>query len=466
MKIEPNQQNKMFAPLWKMSDDLRGGTVAMRAAAEQYLPPNPHESAEGYSRRLRRATLTNFYSKAADRVVGKLLTRAPAPTDKVPARMIEFAGNVTGTGDDLAAFSRDLCTQGVDYGVAHILVDRERIEAETLADEQAAIPYWKLIHPSKLLDWDTQIVDGIEVYNFAVIQFDVTERDDFETKKKCQYWVYEPNRLRIYEEMEGSDEPELIEDVDTGFDYVPLVSAQFRGVGFAGGRPLLEDLAHLNVEHWVSNSEQQNITHAVRAPALTLTRTTESGESESEFKQIVTGPNQLTVLDAGDTLAFLEHSGKGVGAGRTELEALEQHIATSSLNLTMGRRPGNATATARALDDVESSLDLRPLSRELKQALEAALRIAGDMLGTALPQDDAQVDVFEDFASLALADSEMRDLLELNAIGALTRASLLREAKRRNLLPDDLDVIEELSLAEIENPVAGGQSVFDEENNP
>lgn len=455
---KPNKQNQALTPLWRLSDNLRGGTPAMRASADEYLPPNPHESADGYSRRLRRAVLAPFYTKAADRVVGKLLTQPPAPTDKVPSRMLEFAGNVTGTGDDLAAFSRDLCTHGVDYGVAHVLVDRERMEAVTLADEQQNVPYWKLIHPSKLLDWDTHVVDGVEQYSRVVIEFRITApdpEDEFKKVEKLQFWVYEPNRVRIFEQQEGSDQPELIEDIATGIDYVPLVTLQFRSEGFAGGRPLLEDLAHLVVEHWISSSEQQNIVHFVRAPALTLRRSTEAGESEAEFKQIVTGPNQLTVLDAGDELAYLEHTGAGVLTGRTELEALEQQIAVSSLNLTMGRRPGNATATARALDDAESALDMRPLARELKQALEAGLRISADMLGITMPEGDALIDVFEDFASLALADSDMKELLELHAAGALTRASLLREAKRRSHLPDDFNVEEELEKAEIENPLGG-----------
>src|SRR5690554_4434595 len=93
---------------------IRGGTEAMRDAAEKYLPrekaERPSVDAETgmrfdpYRDRLKRSVLTNIPSEAVSRMVGKVLrkpTHAEAEYAKHQAKLEEVLTDLDGQGTDL-----------------------------------------------------------------------------------------------------------------------------------------------------------------------------------------------------------------------------------------------------------------------------------------------------------------------------------------------------------------------------
>src|SRR5690606_35075828 len=89
-------------------------------------------------------------------------------------------------------------------------------------------------------------------------------------------------------------------------------------------------------------------------------------------------------------------SGKGIDAGVKDLADLEERIYTLSMELMIKRPTGNFTATARALDQVESDSVLGMIARELENALEEVLDLFGMWMG--LGNDSGgNVEVFKDF---------------------------------------------------------------------
>ena len=50
--------------------------------------------------------------------------------------------------------------------------------------------------------------------------------------------------------------------------FVPVVDLVLEKTGFFAGRPPLMELAYLNVKHWQSQSDQDNIVHYVSVPLL------------------------------------------------------------------------------------------------------------------------------------------------------------------------------------------------------
>ena len=114
------------------------------------------------------------------------------------------------------------------------------------------------------------------------------------------------------------------------------------------GRPPLMDLALLNLAHWQSSSDQRHILHVARVPLL-FARNLRPGENGLDI-----GPNRLIVGDSdGADLKFVEHSGSAIEAGRQDLVDLEDRMAVMGLDL-IARRPGSATATARAIDAAQA----------------------------------------------------------------------------------------------------------------
>ena len=58
-------------PKWEMVETLLGGTSAMRAAGEDYLPRHAEEDGSNYFERLNSTTLYNMFELTLDTLVGK-----------------------------------------------------------------------------------------------------------------------------------------------------------------------------------------------------------------------------------------------------------------------------------------------------------------------------------------------------------------------------------------------------------
>jgi len=141
--------------------------------------------------------------------------------------------------------------------------------------------------------------------------------------------------------------------------------------------PALLDLANLNIAHWQSDSDQRNILHVARVPILFAAGL---GDSEAPIKKLNIGATTFINGQIGSDLKYVEHSGKGIEAGRQDLQDLEQRMAQMGLNMLVkgAGRSGSATATARVLDQSEADSPLSmfetvtPGAQELSMARRAA----------------------------------------------------------------------------------------------
>src|SRR5690606_23373074 len=136
-------------------------------------------------------------------------------------------------------------------------------------------------------------------------------------------------------------------------------------------KPPLADLAHLNVEHWQSKSDQRNVLTVSRFPIL-------AAAGVPADQKVTIGPNNfLTTDDVQGKWYYVEHTGAAIAAGQTDLESLEDQMATYGAEY-MRKRPGDETATGRALDSAESSSYLAATVRDFQDCVELAMQYTAD----------------------------------------------------------------------------------------
>lgn len=447
---------------WDLVDALCGGTYAMRAARSKFLPQEPKEPEVAYNNRVDKSVLTPIYCDAIKKLAGKIMKQPPQPEEGMSPRVVELLDDIDSEGTDLADFVYDLVKAGLNYGLTHILVDSPNFE--NLVDEMGVTdltiaverelgirPYMMHIKPRQVIGWKSQVINGEKVLTQVRIEMTVkvdSPEDEFTQVDSHRILVLDIGRARVYEEQEidGQKEWVVVSDVPTDLDFIPLVTIYVNKTGFMQGEPPMVDVAHLNVAHWQSDSDQRNILHVARVPILFGSGL---GDEERGDFELAVGPNTMTRGEQGSDLKFVEHSGKGIDAGAKDLETLEARMARLALNMILNRRPGNETATARTLDQAESDSPLAMLATSVESGITKAADLFSVFMGIG---EDAggTIALYKDFGISARDGEDIKHLLAMRASREISRATFWEELKRRGLLSDNFDPEDELALLDVE----------------
>lgn len=438
----PSSAYLRMAPRWRMIDVLLGGTEAMRAAGEEFLPQYDNESNKNYQSRLQRATLLNMTEQTLDTLAGKPFREAIVLDEDVPPQIEDLAEDVDMQGNNLQAFARSWFREAWAKGFSHVLVEHPTPEAKTdaegeqrprtLADDRAEglRPYWVHVKPECLIAAYSAVVLGQEVLTHVRILEKSVERVGWEEVEVVRVRVLEPGTWQVWAPNETGDEWHVESEGTTSLDCIPLVTFYAgKRTGLMECKPPLTDLAHLNVAHWQSSSDQRNVLTVSRFPILAA-----SGVPADQKVNI--GPNNFLTTEAPEgKWYYVEHTGAAIAAGQTDLSSLEDQMATYGAEY-MRKKPGDETATGRALDAAESSSYLAATVRDFQDCIELAMQYTADWLGL---EEGGSAKVNAD-VDLSEADAaELDALLKMRAQRDISRKTLLDEMQKRAVLSDDFD---------------------------
>lgn len=444
---------------WWMIEALLGGTESMRQAGERYLPRYEKETHQSWLHRLQKATLLNYFRKTVSGYVGKPFGSPLKIPDEFPPHLEDFCKDVDGSGTPLDLFALTAFMGGVSKGIVHVLIDFPMGNADdTAAEDATRKPYAVIIAPEALIGARSETIDGKEVLTqVRIMQIEVVPDGEFGEILKPSIRVLYRDHWEIWTKMaRRKDKWELASSGPNSLGEIPLVTFYADKEGFMRSRPPLLDLAHVNVAHWQSASDQRNILSVTRFPILVATGINPQGNTGANptgAANLEIGPNSLwTLRDKDADLKFVEHSGAAIAAGRVDLEDLKAEMAILGLQLLMPANSGNPTATAKALDGAEAISELQSIVMNFEIFLNQILRQVDKWYGVSDDEadDTKKVKVDEDYViSLDLANN-MATLLALRGRGDISRKAILDAAKRRGILPETFDFDEDADQLEIE----------------
>lgn len=428
-----------------LARSLMGGTTAMRKAGTRHLPRFPNEDVEAYDARLATSTLFPAYSRTVSTLAAKPFAKPVTLDEKVPEAIKVLLPRIDSEGRNLDQFAAQVMERAVGYGIAGILVDYPPLEgASTLADQQQRKdrPYWVLIEPWNIIGWRAVRSGAMWTLSQLRIGETITEEDGAYGERVIeQVRVLEPGRWETHRK-DRDGVWALYEQGFTSTKEIPFVPVYGRQDGFMVGRPPLIELAHLNVEHWQSASDQRNILHVARVPILTTIGADEVA--------ITVGASSAIKLPMGSSMQYVEHTGSAVGAGREDLQDLQERMRQAGAELLV-LAPGDVTATQVATENAVGLCALQRIALGLQDALNTALQLTANWLG--LPEGGT-VELFDDYAKGGLAEQSSDLLLRSAQTGMISKATYLDELQRRGILSADVDVEEELEAVEAETEKA------------
>jgi hypothetical protein len=382
---DPSQTSALYelmAPRWELINSLLGGTEVMRAAGETYLPRHEEESDLDYQERLATAVLLNMVEHTLETLVGKPFSEPIVASEDLPQQIADLFQDIDQQGNNLDVFCRAWFREGLAKAHSHVVVEFPRkAGVKNLAQERAAglRPYWVAVRPENLLAARYVTISGVKTLVHARILETYTEVEGFSEVTKQRIRVMEPGVVRLYTpvKVKGSNKVKwTVLDGDewlTGLEVVPLVTFATHP-----DKPRLLDLAHLNVAHWQSYSDQRHVMTVARFPLLACSGS--GGPNKDGSDDITIGPNKVLYSpDPQGRYYYVEHTGAAIEAGRKELGDLESQMANYGAQF-LKKRPGSETATAAALDSAEASSELEAMTYMFCDAVAQALSLTAAWL--------------------------------------------------------------------------------------
>jgi len=203
--------------------------------------------------------------------------------------------------------------------------------------------------------------------------------------------------------------------------------------------PPLEELAHLNIQHYQLQASLLNSLHVAGFPLLVLKAW---DDSSNELQNLSVG-NALALPPEGDA-SYVEPASSAFDAMQTELKELEHQIGT--LGITMLARPKNVaeSGTAKALDRADSNSMLAQISINVEMALQDAINWAAEYAGVKPPV----VGLIRDFNAEELDPGTMTQMTAMYNAGILDKETVLKMLQRGEVLDDSIDLAEVMELTE------------------
>jgi hypothetical protein len=225
---------------------------------------------------------------------------------------------------------------------------------------------------------------------------------------------------------------------------IPFVPVNARNPGAMEAKPPLLELAHMNVEHWQSKSDQQNILHVARVPILFGKFLGEGG--------ITVGAGAAVKSEHPDgDLKFVEHTGAAIEAGRMSILDLEDRMRQAGAELLV-IKPGNITESQTLADNEQGSCALKRIAENVEDAANQALQLMAEWVGES---EGGHVTVYKDFGAATLAEASAELLLKASQAGKISDESFYEEMQRRGILSPDVSWIDEKERIDQQGPAPG-----------
>lgn len=469
---------------WELVDALQS-TDKMRDGGRQWLPQEKGEKQRDYTDRLNRSYLLPAYTDTLGKLTGKPFSQ-PITVDEegIGEQITRLLANVDNEGSDLTTFGRAIFHEALHRGLTHVLVEYPQVGELNLQQERdmGIHPYFVHVTAPELINH--RLVKGrhgkyLEQIRIRQTRERLTDNmwsDEFEeiirvitappqlTDEEREVFVTEfgedavKGTWQVYQQDDEKKKWIKTEEGFYNFDEIPLYTLYFNKHGDLEARPTMWGLAEMNLEHWQSRSDQNNLLHVARVPILFR-----KGFSKEELNKGLTigAGRSVGTTNKDAEMKFVEHTGKALESGRTHLTDLEERMEVAGLQPLM-RRANATLATAIIAGDSKEENELQTYARLTEAFLCVLFQKAAKMVAEEIPEG-WKPQIFNEFGLSARAADDVKDLLAARVAGQISHETYLLEIKRRMLVSDQLDVQEELTRIQDEIPVSSGFDDDDDE---
>lgn len=424
---------------WKVMASVTRGTNFIRDCSDEFLPQEPREDDEAYETRVDRSVLSPYTSRLIETAAGAIL-RKPIQIEG-DAYWMELSENIDGIGSNINEYARRALVSSLTYGHSAVLVDYPAASgAKNLREERAEgrRPYFCHIEAPQIWGWRqadyTQ--PGSPLTQIRIHEYVTRPLNDFGEEQVEQMRVIYPGRYDLY--TLGEDIVEFSQTGGFSLDEIPVVPIYSNRRGMLRSQPPLLDIANLNITHYQRQADLIHALHIAAMPTLVLEGWDDTTGAASM------GVNYAIAMQPGNKAYYVQADATSFDAQMQELQSLEGQMSTLGVTKLFGQKFVAESAEAKRIDQAQSNSVLAIISQELESALNQAFAIAGKYVGIEPPT----ITVDRDFDYYRLIGQDVAVLSALNENGKISNEMLLEVLRRGEILPDNINMQEELDRIE------------------
>jgi hypothetical protein len=349
---------------------------------------------------------------------------------------LELSDNIDGLGSNINEYARRALVSSLTYGHSAILIDYPAASgALNLAEERALgrRPYFIHIDAPQIWGWrQATTMPGSPLTQVRIHEYTTRPLNEFGEEQIEQMRVIYPGRYDLY--TLGQDVVEFSETGDYSLDEIPVVPIYSNRRGMLRSLPPLLDIANLNLTHYQRQADLIHALHIAAMPTLVL-----EGWDDTTGTATM-GVNYAIAMQPGNKAYYVQADATSFNAQMEELKSLEGQMSSLGVTKLFGQKFVAESAEAKRIDQAQSNSVLSIISQELESALNQAFAFASRYVGIEPPT----VRIDRDFDYYRLIGQDVSVIAQLNENGKISNETMLEILRRGEILPDNLDISEEL----------------------
>lgn len=446
-------------PVWHKMRTVAAGQRAVHGARELFLPRLADESEKAYDARLKRSSFFNATGRTIEGLRGMIFRTKPKT--KVSAAVEAYLQDVTKTGVDLDTLAANVTHECLEVGRVGLMVDYPKADVSNLTQAQAEAlnlrPHMALYKAEAIINWETAWLDNRTMLTKVVLYENarIAGKDEFDFKTEPRYRVLDLVQLelkpgefgRAYRVREyrkatnGGDE--LVEMFVPKMNSKPLPYIPFQFIGVDdttpdADPPPLEDLANVNLSHYLSTSDRKHGAHLTALPqpwANKVTPQTGPNGEPVEAKWHI-GGGDLWAFPGDTQVGMLEYTGQGLGTLKEEIEREEKQMAVLGARMLEQQKAGVETAEAAGIHRAGEQSSLAAMAGVISRGMRQALAWF-DQWGNGT--GDVSFDLNRDYFPNSLTAQDLTALVSAWQQGALSKEELFYKLQSGGAIRESTD---------------------------
>lgn len=455
---------KRYSSIYTMIYDCKEGERAIKEAGETYLPKLGGQTNTSYAAYKSRGAFLNATGRTITALTG-LMMRKDAVVE-APKELEEDFDNITSDNLSLQQLLMECCESSLSYSRQGLLID---------ADEKGDNPFIAVYNALSILNWRSTFVNGEEVLTMLTLKetaVEVDKEDEFKTNEIEQVRVLTLDKedegdatlgkllVRIFQKKDDSSKWEQVGDdmyptiSGVRLDYIPFVFIGSMSNQVTPEKPILADLASLNIGHWKLEVDYKHGLHLCALP-------TPWAAGFPKNASLFIGPEKAWVTEDSNAKAgYLEFEGAGMDSIKDALERTEQAMATMGSRILEAQKKNIEAAQTVRIRQGSDIATLSNIASSVESGVEKALVFYALRKGKT--EVDIEITINRDFVDADLDAPTLSALLQTVQAGKMSVDTFLWNIKRGELMPPGKSIEEERKEFEAEDEM---NSEFDEDNN-
>lgn len=409
---------------WKKCRDAFEGEDAIKAAGTLYLPKLKGQMDDDYKSYKNRALFYSITAKSVSALVGMATSKAPkiAYPDSMSiyfddSRMIQFSEVYSLVLTEVLLQSR-----------CGVLID---------IPELGGAAYPAVYQAEDIINWR---VDAGGKLRMVILREEIDDFvDEYETNSVIQYRELRLTDDGVYTQRIYNAEGVFIDEPTPTIrgkqlDFIPFFVANPIGTGFTDHKPLMLDIANINISHYMSSADLEHGRHFTGLPTPVIMG------ADSNTDLYIGSTKFLVIPDKGGDAKYLEFTGQGLQSLEKAMTEKQSLLASMSARLLDNSSRGSEAADAVKLRYMSETASLTTVVKALSIVLNAAYKLIAEINGDDAEEFELTLDT--DFMESILSAPDMTALFDGYMSGAISKETLvfnLRKGRRLDPLRSDED---------------------------